>query len=223
MKFTLYRADFLENGSVEFYSPELTRGNNQIPKLLPDSIIMNSRQIRVGLGTTVADSYEIGNTFSQQGTNATGDLVGVAASAVGNLTISNAGLGYTPADGSQTFSGVNLITLTGNGRGATADISIVNGSIVASGATIANNGGSGYQVGDVLGISTIGIATIGTNARLTIAGIGITNELVFNNVQGEFVGGETITAPTNSRTGTVQFDSLGCKAFEQKDFGQIKI
>ena len=120
LKFTLYRADFLDNGSVEFYSPELTRGNNQIPKLLPDSIIMNSRQIRVGLGTTVADSYEIGNTFSQQGTNATGDLVGVAASAVGNLTISNAGLGYTPADGSQTFSGVNLITLTGNGRGATA-------------------------------------------------------------------------------------------------------
>ena len=46
--------------------------------------------------------------------------------------------------------------------------------------------------------------------------------IVLNDVQGEFVGGETITAPTNSRTGTVQFDSLGCKAFEQKDFGQIK-
>ena len=210
LKFTLYRADFLENGSVEFYSPELTRGNNQIPKLLPDSIIMNSRQIRVGLGTTVADSYEIGNTFSQQGTNATGDLVGVAASAVGNLTISNAGLGYTPADGSQTFSGVNLITLTGNGRGATADISIVNGSIVASGATIANNGGSGYQVGDVLGITTIGIASVGTNARLTIAGIGITNELVFNNVQGEFVVGAAKTLMyTNSSGITTELNSSG--------------
>ena len=210
LKFTLYRADFLENGSVEFYSPELTRGNNQIPKLLPDSIIMNSRQIRVGLGTTVADSYEIGNTFSQQGTNATGDLVGVAASAVGNLTISNAGLGYTPADGSQTFTGVNLVTLTGNGRGATADISIVNGSIVASGATIANNGGSGYQVGDVLGITTIGIATIGTNARLTIAGIGITNELVFNNVQGEFVVGAAKTLMyVNSSGITTELNSSG--------------
>ena len=32
----------------------------------------------------------------------------------------------------------------------------MNGSIVASGATIANNGGSGYQVGDVVGIDTIG-------------------------------------------------------------------
>ena len=210
LKFTLYRADFLENGSVEFYSPELTRGNNQIAKLLPDSIIMNSRQIRVGLGTTVADSYEIGNTFSQQGTNATGDLVGVAASAVGNLSISNAGLGYTPADGSQTFTGVNLITLTGNGRGATADISIVNGSIVASGATIANNGGSGYQVGDVVGIDTIGAASVGTNARLTIAGIGITNELVFNNVQGEFVVGAAKTLMyVNSSGITTELNSSG--------------
>ena len=46
--------------------------------------------------------------------------------------------------------------------------------------------------------------------------------IVLNNVQGEFVAGETITAPTNSRTGTVQFTSYGCKAFEQKEFGQTK-
>ncbi len=46
--------------------------------------------------------------------------------------------------------------------------------------------------------------------------------IVLNDVQGEFVGGETITAPTNSRTGTVQFDSLGSKGFEQKDFNQTK-
>ena len=46
--------------------------------------------------------------------------------------------------------------------------------------------------------------------------------IVLNDIQGEFVGGETITAPTNSRTGTVQFDSIGCKGFEIKDFGQTK-
>jgi len=46
--------------------------------------------------------------------------------------------------------------------------------------------------------------------------------IVLNNVQGEFVGGETVTAPTNSRTGTVQFDSLGCKSFQQKEFNQTK-
>ena len=46
--------------------------------------------------------------------------------------------------------------------------------------------------------------------------------IVLNDVQGEFVGGETITAPTNSRTGTVQFNSIGCKGFEVKDFTQTK-
>ena len=114
-------------------------------------------------------------------------------SAVGNLSISNAGLGYTPADGGQTFTGVNLVTLTGHGRGATADITVRNGSIVASGATINNAGGSGYQVGDVVGIDTIGAASVGRNARLTIAGIGHTNELILNNVQGEFVVGAAKT------------------------------
>ena len=192
LKFTLYRADFIENGSVEFYSPELTRGNAQIAKLTPNPIALESRSIRVGLGTTVADSYEFGNTVFQAGTNATGDIVGTAGSAV-NLSISNAGLGYTPADGGQTFTGVNLVTLTGQGRGATADITIVNGSIVASGATINNAGGAGYQVGDVVGIDTIGAASVGRNARLTIAGIGHTNELIINNVQGEFVVGAAKT------------------------------
>ena len=210
LKFTLYRADFLESGSVEFYSPELTEGNAQIAKLLPDPLVMNSRQIRVGLGTTVADSYEIGNTFTQQTTNASGDLVGTAGSAVGNLSISNAGIGLTPTDGGQTFSGVNLVTLTGHGRGATADITVRNGSIVASGATIDNAGGSGYQVGDVVGIDTIGAASIGKNVRLTIAGIGITNELIFNNVQGEFVVGAAKTLMfVNSSGITTELNSSG--------------
>ena len=108
LKFTLYRADFEPHGTVEFYSPELTRGNNQIPTLRPDPLIINSRKIRVGLATTVADSYELGNTFSQDGTNASGNLVGAGGSATGTLTIANVGIGYTPLDGNHTFTGVNL-------------------------------------------------------------------------------------------------------------------
>ena len=46
--------------------------------------------------------------------------------------------------------------------------------------------------------------------------------VILNNVKGEFSDGETITAPTNSRTGTLQFSSLGCKGFEQKEFHQTK-
>ena len=46
--------------------------------------------------------------------------------------------------------------------------------------------------------------------------------LVLNNVKGEFADGEALAAPTNSRTGIVQFSSLGCKGFEQKEFNQTK-
>jgi len=210
LKFTMYRADFLTSGSVEFYNPELSEGNNQVATLLPDSLILTSRKVRVGLGTTIGDSgYVLGNTFSQLGTNATGDLVGVAGSATGTLTVSNAGIGYTPSSGGQTFSGVNLVTVTGDGRGATANITISNGVAVA--ATI-SGGGSGYQLGDVLGITTIGAASVGRNARFTISGIGLTSELILDNVQGDFVTGAGFTMRyTNSSgiTTTLNLSGVG--------------
>ena len=204
LKFTLYRADFIESGSVEFYSPELTKGNGMIPRLMPDSLILNTKKIRVGLGTTTGDTgYEIGNTFFQLGTQASGDLVGVAAKAT-TISVSNPGIGYTPSTGSRTFNSVNLVTLTGNGRGAVADVFVNAGAI---GVATITNGGSGYQVGDVVGISTIGIATVGRNSRLTITGIGMTSELIFENVQGEFVTGVGNTLMyVNSAGVTTQFN-----------------
>ena len=188
LKFTIYRADFLDSGSVEFYSPQLNEGNGQIATLLPDSLELKSRKIRVGLSTIFTDSgVNLGNTFSQLGTNATGDVVGFAGSiSKGALTITNAGIGYTPSDGITTFSGINLTSVTGNGRGAVAQITISNG--VASAASI-TSGGTGYQVGDVLGISTIGVSSVGRNARLTVVSIASTNELILDNVQGNFITG----------------------------------
>ena len=192
LKFTIYRAEFLDSGSVEFYNPELNLGNNQIAKLLPDSLELKSRKIRVGLSTAINDSgYVLGNTFSQLGTNATGNLVGLAGSITkGSLTISNAGIGYTPSDGITTFSGVNLTTITGSGSGAVAQITISNG--VASAASI-TSGGTGYQIGDVLGISTIGVSSVGRNARLTVVSIANTNQLILDNVQGNFLVGTGLT------------------------------
>ena len=75
-------------------------------------------------------------------------MVGVAASATGTLTITNPGIGYTPADGMAGFSGVNLVTVSGTGANATANVTIQNGVAIA--ATITGSGGNGYQVGDVL-------------------------------------------------------------------------
>ena len=210
LKYTLFRADFIDNGIVDLYSPDLSIGNAQIPLLEPDAIKLESRTIRVGLGTTVADSYEIGNTFSQAGTNATGNLVGTAGSATGSLDISNPGIGYTPLSGSNTFNGVNLVTISGNGRGAQADVGIADGVVTSASITAGTNGGSGYQVGDVLGISAIGIASVGKNARLTVTGIGHTGELVLENVQGEFIVGAANTLFfTNSAGITTELNSSG--------------
>ena len=56
----------------------------------------------------------------------------------------------------------------------------------------------------------------------TSGGTVVHTTIVLTDIQGEFAVGETITAPTNSRTGTVQFNAFGCKGFEQKEFGQTK-
>ena len=199
LKYTLYRAEFVEEGSLELYSPQLSEGNNQIPKLSSNPLEISSRQVRVGLGTTLADNgYVMGNTFYQEGTNATGDLAGVAGAAYTSLNVINAGIGYTPLDGTFQFNGVVMDTVTGNGRGASADVYILNGVAIAATVSV---GGTGYQVGDVLGITTVGLNSIGQNARFSITSIGSTNELLLENIQGNFVVGTANTLYYYKNTG----------------------
>ena len=200
LKFTLYRADFAESGSVDLYSPELSEGNRQIATLMQNPLNITSKEVRVGLGTTLHDDgYALGNTFFQ-GTAlnriAEADLIGVGASATGSLTVSNPGVGYTPADGTLQFSGVNLVSISGNGSGATANVTVVDGVVTA--ATITGAGGNGYQVGEVVSINAnaplpsssdpAGLSA-GRNARLTLNNIGPTSQLILGNVQGEFITG----------------------------------
>jgi hypothetical protein len=79
LKFTLYRADFITTGTVEVYSPELSEGNRQIAKLMPNSLNFNSKRVRISLASTINDSnFTIGNTVLQSGTNASGNYVGAA-------------------------------------------------------------------------------------------------------------------------------------------------
>ena len=210
LKFVIYRADFLSNGTVEFYSPELSKGNSQIPTLMPDSLILNSRKIRVGLGTTVQDSgLKLGNTVLQLGTNATGNYVASAGIATGTLSIINSGIGYTPSSGSFQFNNVSLTSITGYGKNATANITISNG--VAIGVTISSTG-TGYQLGDVLGITTIGSFSIGRNARFSLVSIANTNQLILDNVQGDFLPtgvGNTVQYTNSSGITTTLNSSVG--------------
>jgi hypothetical protein len=207
LKFTLYRADFVESGTVEVYNPELSEGNRQIAKLMPNSLNFDSKKVRISLASTINDSnFIIGNTVLQSGTNASGNYVGAAGSAIGALNIINAGIGYTPSSGIATFTGINLQTITGKGTGAVGSITINNG--VAIGATV-TSGGSGYQIGDVLGISSIGAVNVGTNARLSLSNISNLNQIIVDNVQGDFTTGvgktiqyEGVGVGTTSLNGT---------------------
>ena len=209
LKFTLYRADFIENGSIDFYNPELSEGNNQIANLIPNSLQFNSKKIRVSLSSTISDpGIQLGNTIIQSNSSGRGNYVGSAGSATGTLSISNSGIGYTPSSGGYTFNAVDLTTITGKGTGATANITISNG--VAAAATIVS-GGSGYQAGDVLGISSIGNSPVGRDARLTIVSIGNTNQIIIDNIQGEFETGvgKTIAYINSSGITTNLNASLG--------------
>jgi len=184
LKFTLYRADFVSNGVVEFYNPELSLANKEIATLMPDSLLINSRKIRIGLTSALSDSgLTIGNTILQDGSNASGNYISNAGIATGTLRVINSGIGYTPSSSSYTFTNIPLNSLTGNGRNATANITITNGVAVA--ATVVTSG-NGYQVGDVLEIDTMGVNNLGRNALFSLVSIASTNELILDNVQGDF-------------------------------------
>lgn len=193
LKFTLYRARFKQSsGNLNLYNPELNTGNKQIATLLPDALEFSSRKIRIGLGATIQDSdLNFGNTIIQVGSNGSGNYVGSAGISTGTLRIINAGIGYTPSSGSYTFLNVPLSSLTGNGRNATANITIDSTGTnkgVAIAATIAN-GGTGYSIGDILTATQIGSETLGRNLQLSVQSLNGINELILDNVQGDFQTG----------------------------------
>ena len=181
LKFTLHRANFVPEGDVQFFNPT---NNTELEQIKENGITAYSNDIRVGLGTTVADNGLVsGCKVIQQNTTAEGIFVGYGGSATGALTLTNTGIGYTPLAAGQSYDNVSLTTLTGDGINATANITIENGVAIA--ATI-NVGGKGYAIGDVLTATSIGATTTGSGLRLSITEIQGQNELRLVGVQGEF-------------------------------------
>ena len=181
LKFTLNRANFVPEGDIQFFNPT---NNVELEQIKENGLTAYSNDIRVGLGTTVADiGLVTGCKVTQQNTTAEGIFVGYGGSATGALTLTNTGIGYTPLAAGQSYDAVSLTTLTGNGINATANITIENGVAIA--ATI-NAGGKGYAIGDLLTATSIGSTTTGSGLRLSVTDIQGQNELRLVGVQGEF-------------------------------------
>ena len=116
--------NFEESGTMEIYNPILSEGNQQVAKLQPNSVNINSKRVRLGIGTPLTDTVlTLGNTINQlavndggtsfsAASNASGDFVDSAGIGTGSMGIVNAGLGFTPASGSALFVGVALTNIT---------------------------------------------------------------------------------------------------------------
>ena len=199
LKFTLNRAIFSPEGTVNFYNPITNIDTDTSKFVIKDAAEISSKRIRVGLGSTLQEpALTFGNTISQHGSNATGNYVGSAGTATGTLTITNSGIGYTPSSGYFVYSNVATSNVTGNGRDATVNLAIQNG--VALAATI-SNGGTGYSVGDVLTVTSVGINSLGRNIRLSVGDITGINELIIDNVQGDFLVGTAGTMRYTNNSG----------------------
>jgi hypothetical protein len=190
LKYRINRADFVTEGLVRFFNPKLSLGNKKVSVTGPNQIQTISKRILVGLGSTGYDSNIIvpGVTIKQNSASST--LIGIGGSiTVGTgVTVSNVGFGYTPTAGTQIFNDVLLTTETGYGQGATADITVISGSINSVNIT---DGGMGYQIGDSLLIPNIG-QNVGFGGKVIVTEINSRNAFVLDEVQGTFNTGTSL-------------------------------
>ena len=182
MKFKLYKCNFSTTpGTAFFYNPKQEIDSNS--SILPnDPIKTLPRKLKVVISnTTVMNSVLVPGAKVSDSTASTA-ITGIVEKAGGTASAivkTNIGTGY--AQGTQT--GVPLYNITGSGSGATATIVInAQGQINADPSSI--SGGSGYVIGDVLGITTSNFAK-GSGAQLTVTGLSNLNTLYLTNVQGQ--------------------------------------
>ena len=195
LKFTINKARFTtEPGTAFFYNEKLDTGNATNQRLTPNAITTLPRKLKVGITTTThAQSIAkmgLGVKVSDS-TSATAihGFIEQVGGPVNTVSISDAGSGFVP---SQTFNNVPLFAITGRGTGATATIQTNSDGQVSAVTPTTNVKGSGFVVGDVVGITTSNV-TKGDNAEIVIASINGTSTLYLNNVQGEeFTTGQPI-------------------------------
>ena len=192
LKYRVNRASFVDEGLTRFYNPKLDLRNNLTSVTGPNQFRPLAKRILVSVAETSGYDANVVPGVDIIQDDATAVLIGIAGSiTVGTgVTVTNVGTGYT--DG--TFSGVSLITETGYGQGATADVVVVSNEI--NSVTIIN-AGFGYQVGDSLLVPEIG-QNVGFGGRVVVETIASDNAFLLDRVQGSFTVGVTTLRYRNS-------------------------
>ena len=181
LKFKLYKANFTSrSGTAYFYNPRLDT-DHESSEMNNDSIKTLPRKLTVGITTTqILDSIlvpgkKVSDTTSSGGPYGFIERVGAAISTI-SYSIS-VGSGYSTG----TYSNVPLYSITGSGSGAIGLVTFASGTISAASITY---GGSGYSIGDRLGITTSSVDK-GTGAIIDVTTVDGIDTLYLTNVQGE--------------------------------------
>ena len=189
LKFTLNKADFSKSRDAEviFYNPELNYESSLIPTLKNNAIRTLPRKMKVKIDTgATASEIAVGKRIAAgiAGIHTTPNgIVERLGGVVSGESLEAGGSGYKASLSGQTASTFNV---TGGGTGLTLDVSSGSDGVV-TGAAI-NAAGSGYSVGDLVGIvtSTLGAGQqSGSGALFSIDSISATDTLYLTNVQGQ--------------------------------------
>ena len=225
LKFKLYKARFASTpGSVFFYNPKLETNNGIIQRLLPNSIKTLPRKLKVGITTTTHAQTIAKMTLGVQVSDSTSataiqGYIEQVGGPINTFSITTAGTGFKA---SQTYNNIPLYAITGRGTGATATVATNSSGNVSSISLTSNTGGSGYVVGDVLGITTSNVIK-GANAEITVTALNGRSTLYLNNVQGEeFTTGQALVVyegSTATSYGSTTITSSGI--FDEKYAGNV--
>jgi hypothetical protein len=173
LKFKLYKAKFnTSEGIAYFQNPTLNKSNTYIRKLVSNPIKTLPRKLRVGIHTihdneTITGILTAGRKVSENlDAYKYAYIVGTGSSVV-NVAITTGGNNYPVG-----ISTVQTFNISGNGTGLQLRVTAGSSGSVTL-ATIINPG-SGYNVGDVVGIVTSTVtgsinASRGAEAQITIS------------------------------------------------------
>ncbi|MGA1047755.1 MAG: hypothetical protein ACO3UU_07075, partial [Minisyncoccia bacterium] len=145
---------------------------------------------------SIRSALVLGSTISQNG-NGQGKLVAIGGSIVSGagVSISNVGFGYTNGTFTNDGNGYELITISGSGIGAKANVTI-SGGVISDVSII--DGGFGYVEGDTLSIPSIG-QDVGFGGQVTVDSVKFKNTLIVENVKKGFSPGDSALFVDNRR------------------------
>jgi len=187
MTFKLYRANFSsESGTAYFYNPKLDISNGGSRRLGEDPIQTLPRRLTIGV-TTMPNGYAGISTLSigRKVTSASKAYnFGYVEQQGGPVATGGAGI-FTGGSGYGTPSNpVSTFNINSNGSGLTLNVTVGSGISNVTAVSVATSG-SGYVVGDTVGLTTADIGGFGDGAVISVNSLWGVDTLYLTNVQGE--------------------------------------